>query len=110
MGSSKISQALDFLDAIHENAAPEKRHMMNPILVGGGARLAAEAIREVLREWQEGAAIVENCLEVARRAQHEDAPFPMSPSEARIWHNARQEAFRHALEMMPLPSDLPRLR
>lgn len=53
--------------------------------------------------------ILEACLSKAVRADHQDAPFPMDATQAKIWHDAQANAYRHALEM--LPSDaLARLR
>jgi hypothetical protein len=47
-----------------------------------------------------GLAILEKNLNVATRAKHEDAPFPMDQEQARIWHQAGRSAYCHALEML----------
>ena len=57
-------------------------------------------------ELAETTRILEACHAVAIKADPLDAPFPMDGQQATIWHQARVEAFRHALEMMPsLPTE-----
>lgn len=58
---------------------------------------------EAMNHWRQGAAIIEQCLEVAKQGRTEDAPIPYVGNEAKIWHAGRVEAFRHALEMMGPP-------
>ena len=61
--------------------------------------------------WQQGATIIEACLSKADRCSkdsHEgflEAPIGLTPEQAKLWHQAQMEAYRHALEMMAPPSD-----
>lgn len=54
--------------------------------------------------WRKGTEIIERCLKKAAAASPSDAPFPLVGDEARLWHQAQAEAYRHALEMMGAPS------
>lgn len=56
--------------------------------------------------WKKGTDIIEECLRIAERGEWEDAPFPLGPGEARLWHRAQAEAYRHALEMMGVPPSM----
>lgn len=47
-----------------------------------------------------GIALVEDQLKVARRAAPEEAPFPLTPAEARLHHEASASAYSHSLEMV----------
>lgn len=47
-----------------------------------------------------GIALVEEQLQVARRAAPADAPFPLTPAEARLHHDASSSAYNHSLEMV----------
>lgn len=58
-----------------------------------------------LTYWTLGAQLVEGCLARAVRGDHADAPFPLDEAQAKLWHRAQAEAFRHALEMMAPPED-----
>jgi hypothetical protein len=53
-----------------------------------------------------GIKIVEECLAKAVEAKHEDAPFPLDEAQAKLWHRAQMEAFRHALEMISVDPEL----
>lgn len=55
---------------------------------------------DAIRGWKEGADVIEGCLAKAVRAEHSDAPFPLDEAQAKLWHQAQAEAYRHALEMM----------
>jgi hypothetical protein len=63
------------------------------------------ALRTQIRYWKRGTDLINECLKTAARADHGDAPFPLDHAEAKFWHNAQMEAYRHALEMMGLPQD-----
>lgn len=54
--------------------------------------------------WKEGTSIIEKCLDRAIKANPSDAPFPLFGEEAKIYHEAQANAYRHALEMMGFPS------
>lgn len=54
--------------------------------------------------WRKGTEIIERCLKKVAAACPSDAPFPLVGDEARLWHQAQAEAYRHALEMMGAPS------
>lgn len=56
-----------------------------------------------VKYWRDGAEIIERCLAKAIKADPEDAPFPLTGEEARLWHSAQEQAYRHALEMMGPP-------
>lgn len=43
--------------------------------------------------------IIEGQIVNATKADPSDAPFPMDPEQAVVWHRARQTAYTHALEM-----------
>lgn len=47
-----------------------------------------------------GADVIENCLIVATRAEHADAPFPMNAKQGAIWHSAQRTAYQYVLEML----------
>lgn len=47
-----------------------------------------------------GIALVEEQLAVARRALPGDAPFPLTPAEAQLHHQAASSAYTHSLEMV----------
>lgn len=47
-----------------------------------------------------GIALVEEQLKVARRAAPAEAPFPLTPDEARLHHEASASAYSHSLEMV----------
>lgn len=47
-----------------------------------------------------GIALVEEQLKVARRAAPAEAPFPLTPTEARLYHEASASAYSHSLEMV----------
>jgi hypothetical protein len=47
-----------------------------------------------------GREIIERALAVALKGDPNEAPFPLSPDEAAIWHQAQASAYQHALEMM----------
>lgn len=47
-----------------------------------------------------GIALVEEQLKVAQRAAPTDAPFPLTPAEARLHHEASASAYTHSLEMV----------
>lgn len=64
-------------------------------------------LREKLAYWQRGTDLINECLKKAHRADHGDAPFPLDEKEAKFWHNAQMEAYRHALEMMGVPENAP---
>jgi hypothetical protein len=53
-----------------------------------------------------GIDIIEKCLAKAVKAEHEDAPFPLDEAQAKLWHRAQMEAFRHALEMISVDPEL----
>lgn len=55
--------------------------------------------------WRGGTRIVEGCLAKAVRADPLDAPIPLVGHEAKLWHEAQANAYRHALEMMGVPAD-----
>jgi hypothetical protein len=57
--------------------------------------------------WREGTALIEACLAKAIRADVNDAPIPLIGAEAKAWHYAQAEAYRHALEMMGVPEGYP---
>jgi len=59
--------------------------------------------RRALKYWIDGTEIVEGCLKKAHNAKPEDAPFGMDRGEAKIWHEAQESAYQHALEMMGVP-------
>lgn len=63
------------------------------------------ALRAQVRYWKRGTDLIDGCLEKADRADHADAPFPLDADEAKFWHKAQMEAYRHSLEMMGLPKD-----
>lgn len=50
--------------------------------------------------WKDGTQIIEQKLAVAAQGNWNDAPAGLSLVEARLWHRAQAEAYRHALEMM----------
>lgn len=47
-----------------------------------------------------GLKVLEKNLQKAQKADAQDAPFGLVGDEARIYHNASFEAYRHALEML----------
>lgn len=47
-----------------------------------------------------GADVIEKCLAVAVRAEHADAPFPMTAEQGAIWHGAQRTAYQYVLEML----------
>lgn len=47
-----------------------------------------------------GLNLIEACLAKATKAVHGDAPFGLDHDEAKLWHRAQQEAYRHVLEMV----------
>ena len=47
-----------------------------------------------------GIALVEEQLKIAQRATPSDAPFPLTPAEARLHHEASASAYFHSLEMV----------
>lgn len=47
-----------------------------------------------------GADVIEECLAVATRAAHADAPFPMNAEQGAIWHQAQRTAYQYVLEML----------
>lgn len=49
-----------------------------------------------------GLEVVEKCLATAVRAEHGDAPFPLDHAQAKLWHQAQMEAYRHVLEMISI--------
>jgi len=53
-----------------------------------------------------GLAIIEECLTVAVKAEHANAPFPLDASQAELWHRAQMEAYRHTLEMISIDKTL----
>lgn len=63
------------------------------------------ALRAQMRYWKRGTDLINDCLKKAARAEHGDAPFPLGADDAKFWHNAQAEAYRHALEMMGVPED-----
>jgi hypothetical protein len=65
------------------------------------------ALRAQMRYWKRGTDLIKDCLAKSVRADHGDAPFPLDHTEARFWHNAQMEAYRHSLEMMGVPEDAP---
>lgn len=75
---------------------------------GDSAKSLADEVAELraqVRYWKRGTDLINECLKTAARADHGDAPFPLDHAEAKFWHNAQMEAYRHALEMMGLPQD-----
>ncbi|MGF3028047.1 hypothetical protein ACQVP2_35325 [Methylobacterium aquaticum] len=48
-----ISSACDFLDGLHENAAPGERKPLNSIIIGNGAKLVADKLRALATPTQE---------------------------------------------------------
>lgn len=48
-----LCAALDFLDGLIENAEPGERRALNPIILGGSARIAANVLRSALRTRQD---------------------------------------------------------
>lgn len=58
-----------------------------------------EKMGAVLKEVCAGLAIVEKHFQIATKADFADAPFPLDPSQAHIWHQATASAYQHALEM-----------
>jgi hypothetical protein len=67
------------------------------------ARADNEALRDALAGKHgllPGIALVEAQLQVARRAAPGDAPFPQTPAEARLHHEASASAYTHSLEMI----------
>lgn len=74
-------------------------------------KLEAEnaALREALfgrHGVESGLAIIEKCLATAVKADHGDSPFGMDHAQAKLWHRAQMEAYRHALEMITVDSAL----
>lgn len=68
-------------------------------------KLEAEnaAMREALfgkHGVESGLAIIEKCLATAVKGDHGDSPFGMDPTDAKLWHRAQMEAYRHVLEMI----------
>lgn len=63
-----------------------------------------------MRHWREGADAIEACLAKAERAAHADAPFPLDEAQAKLWHRAQADAYRHALEMMAPEDHAPPAR
>ncbi|WP_027866373.1 GNAT family N-acetyltransferase [Massilia alkalitolerans] len=47
-----------------------------------------------------GIALVEHQLEIAKKATPNDAPFPLTPAQANIHHQASFAAYTHSLEMV----------
>lgn len=50
--------------------------------------------------WREGTELIETCLARAEKADPLDAPMPLTGNDAKLWHTAQMEAYRHALEIM----------
>lgn len=55
--------------------------------------------------WKDGSKIIEGCLAKSLDADPSDAPFPLIGNDAKIWHLAQANAYRHALEMMGYQAD-----
>lgn len=55
--------------------------------------------------WQQGAQLIQACLDKAVAADPAEAPMPLTGADAALWHRAQMEAYRHALEMMAPPTD-----
>lgn len=53
-----------------------------------------------LEYWKRGTKVIEECLKKAVQADPLDVPFPLVGNEAKLYHWAQMEAYRHALEMM----------
>lgn len=60
-------------------------------------------IGPVSQYWRDGTALIEACLAKAVRGDPSDVPMPLVGDEAKLWHQAQAEAYRHALEMMGVP-------
>ena len=61
--------------------------------------------------WQQGAKILEACLAKAERCSKDaqeaflEAPVGLTHEQAKLWHSAQANAYRHALEMMAPPEE-----
>lgn len=75
----------------------------SPAILVNEARAENAELHAQMRYWNRGTDIINDCLKKAARAGHGDAPFPLDHKEAKFWHNAQMEAYRHALEMMGVP-------
>lgn len=63
-----------------------------------------ERLTGSIKDWQDGTKIIQECLVQAEKADPCDVPFPLVGDEARLWHCAQFNAYRHALEMMGEPA------
>lgn len=82
-------------------------HSQSPAAARSSATSKALADNETLRKalagqhgLLPGIALVEEQLKVARRAAPAEAPFPLTPAEARLHHEASASAYSHSLEMV----------
>lgn len=81
---------------------------VHALLVAPSKPAEAPSVRDPrLQYWLDGTRLIEACLAKAEKAEFEDAPFPLDPEQAALWHRAQLEAYRHALEMMGVPEDEP---
>ena len=55
-----------------------------------------DSMKSIIR----GINTIENCLKDSVAADPSNAPFPLSEKEAKLWHLAQMEAYKHALEMI----------
>jgi RimJ/RimL family protein N-acetyltransferase len=74
-----------------------------PLAVTGTPRAENQVLRNALagpHGLLPGIALVEHQLEVAKRGNPSDAPFPLAETESRIYHDASVVAYVHSLEMV----------
>ncbi|MBY3263849.1 hypothetical protein HFO15_19675 [Rhizobium laguerreae] len=112
VGQFKEGGSVNYMEmSLYDRDEPFQRYTVTVQKVGAKspADLVNEARSEVaelsaqMRYWNRGTDIINDCLKKAARAEHGDAPFPLDHKEAKFWHNAQMEAYRHALEMMGVP-------
>jgi hypothetical protein len=58
-----------------------------------------DALEAKLQEVVKGFNVIEKNLSVALKADTNEAPFPLSPTQAKVHHAASAGAYQHALEM-----------
>lgn len=80
----------------HQGAADAYRHALEMMAPGDTPDIAY---------WLDGQKIVASCLATSAAGDWLDAPMPLHGAQAKIYLQARADAFGHAIEMMGYPED-----